>query len=266
MPDPDKFAILRAARRVWAVASIHGEAKRLAALHDRLAERFELGDRLVYLGNYLGRGADVRGTVDELLRFRRLLLAAPGVYVCDIAYLRGAQEEMWQKLLQLQFAPNPRDVLNWVLDHGVGATLAAYGGRADQGMAAARDGAVSITRWTNELRAAMHAVPGHTQLLSALKRAAFTVDNSLLFVHAGIDLERPLTGQSDSFWWASAAFQRIDQPYGGFKKVVRGFDPNHAGVLSTAYTVSLDAGSGFGGALVAACLDVDGRIADRIDV
>ena len=98
------------------------------------------GDRLVYLGNCLGHGAEVRGAIDELLGFRRQILARPGMFPFDIAYLRGAQEEMWQKLLQLQFAPNPREVLGWMLEHGVGATLSAYGGSIQQGIVAARDG------------------------------------------------------------------------------------------------------------------------------
>ena len=72
------FATLRAARRIWAVASIHGEADRLRALHQALGARFLYGDRLVYLGNILGRGARVRETVDEVLAFRRALLAQPG--------------------------------------------------------------------------------------------------------------------------------------------------------------------------------------------
>ena len=108
--DP-KFARLRAARRVWAVAVIHGEAQRLAQLHDAISERFQLGDRVVYLGNYLGRGSAVLATIDELLDFRRRVLGRPGGAACDVVFLRGAQEEMWQKLLQLQFAPNPGELL-----------------------------------------------------------------------------------------------------------------------------------------------------------
>ncbi|MSP89447.1 MAG: hypothetical protein EXQ92_11660 [Alphaproteobacteria bacterium] len=265
MSDNEIFATLRAPRRVWAVASIHGDADRLTALHGQLAQRFQAGDRLVYLGNYLGRGSTIGATIAELLEFRRMVLAAPGAYACDIAYLRGAQEEMWQKLLQLQFAPNPREVLDWMLKQGVGATLASYGGRIEHGQSAAREGARAITRWTGELRAAMHATPGHTQLMSALRRAAYTADGNLLFVHAGIDTERPLTAQSDSFWWASAGFQRIDKPYGNFKMVVRGFDPAHAGLTQSAYATSLDAGCGFGGALIAACLDLDGRVVERLE-
>jgi serine/threonine protein phosphatase 1 len=46
-----KFARLKRARRIWAVASIHGEAERLGRLHDQIAARFGDGDHIVYLGN-----------------------------------------------------------------------------------------------------------------------------------------------------------------------------------------------------------------------
>jgi len=265
MSERDKFAILRKSERVWAVASIHGEAVRLEALHRRLETRFTAGDRLAYLGNYLGRGGAVGAAVDALLDFRRRLLARPSMFAYDIAYLRGSQEEMWQKLLQLQFAPNPREVLGWMLDQGVGATLAAYGGDVRQGQSSAGDGARALTRWTGGLRAAMQARPGHYALMSALRRAAYTDDQALLFVNAGIDPDRPLSAQSDSLWWGTAGFARLEHPYGEFRRVVRGFDRAHAGVQVGAYTASLDAGCGFGGPLIAACFDPTGEIVDLIE-
>lgn len=272
MSDNQIFATLRWGRRVWAVASIHGEAERLAALHRELERRFAAGDRLVYLGNILGRGGGIRAAVDEILAVRRALIARPGMFASDIAYLRGSQEEMWAKLLQLQMAPNPHEVLGWMLDHGVGATLAAYGGDAARGLDAARQGAVAITRWTSGLRAAMRAAPGHEPLFSALRRAAFTDETfdqadggALLFVNAGLDPSRPLSAQSDSFWWGAGGFSQIAAPYGGFRLVVRGFDPAHAGVQTTAFTASIDAGCGFGGPLVAACFDGAGELVEVIE-
>ncbi|WP_119462743.1 hypothetical protein [Rhodospirillaceae bacterium SYSU D60014] len=266
MSNQEKFVILRRSRRVWAVAAIHGDAERLDALHHELGRRFADGDRLVYLGNYLGYGAAVRATVDGLLAFRRWLLARPDMFTFDIAYLRGSQEEMWQKLLQLQFAPNPREVLAWMLEQGVDATLTAYGGNVQQGLNHARDGALALTRWTGSLRAAMQAAPGHYALMSALRRAAYTDDGALLFVHAGIDPDRPLSAQSDSFWWGDGRFARLNQAYGGFNRVVRGFDRTHAGVQTTPFTTSIDAGCGFGGPLVAACFDLRGEIVDLIEI
>lgn len=265
MSDREKFATLRLVRRVWAIASIHGESGRLIALHDKLTRHIQATDRVVYLGNYLGVGPDVRGTVGEMVEFRRWLLARPGAFAADVAFLRGAQEEMWSKLLQLQFAPNPGEVLRWLIDHGVSATIEAYGGDPAHGLAAAREGAVALTRWTGALRSAMAAQPGHQPFTSALRRAAFTDDRRLLFVHAGIDVGRPLAAQSDSFWWAAASFARIDAPYDGFRRVIRGFDPARGGLTESPHTLSIDAGCGFGGPLLAVCLDGDGAVVDSVE-
>lgn len=263
--DSDIFARLVRAERIWAVAAIHGEAERLLRLHTTLAPRLAKGDRLVYLGGYLGHGPAIAATVDELVRFRRLFLARRLAFLSDIAFLRGSQEEMWQKLLQLQFAPNPREVLEWMLDHGAGATLAAYGGEARQGLAAARDGAVALTRWTASLRAGLDAHPGHRQLLTGVKRYAWTEDGTLLFVHAGVDPGKPLDLQRDVLWWGGVNILELEAPYGGFRRVIRGYDRRHGGLFESRYAVSLDAGSGFGGPLFAACFAPDGVILDRLE-
>ena len=44
----------------------------------------------------------------------------------DIVFLRGAQEEMFSKLLQLHIAPNPIEILEWIFSHGVDQTLISY--------------------------------------------------------------------------------------------------------------------------------------------
>ncbi len=260
-----KFARLRGADRVWAVASIHGEARRLARLHDAIGSRFRERDRLVYLGNYLGHGEDVAATIDELLDFRRRILAAPGGFACNVVFLRGAQEEMWQKLLQLQFAANPGEVLNWMVRAGIEATVRAYGGELRQGFAATRDGPRTITRWTSGLRTAMNAAAGHTTLFAALRHAAFTDDNALLFVHAGVNTRRPLGSQGDAFWWGAHDVLALTGKFEGFGRVVRGFDRDRRGLVEHEFGVSLDAGSGRGGALMAACFDAAGAVVDRCE-
>lgn len=262
----DIFARLVRPQRIWAVAAIHGEWRRLAQLHAALAQRLAKGDRLVYLGDYLGHGAEIGAALDELVAFRRLFLARRFAFLGDIVFLRGSQEEMWQKLLQLQFAPNPREVLQWMLDHGVGATLAAYGGDTRQGLAAARDGVLGLTRWTASLRAGLEAHPGHRQLLTSLKRYALTEDGALLFVHAGIDPGKPLDLQRDMLWWGNVNILELEAPYGGFRRIIRGYDRRHGGLIESRYAVSLDAGSGFGGPLLAACFAPDGVILDRLEV
>ena len=262
--NDERFAVLTQAGRVWAIGAIHADVDRLKAVHEELETRFELGDRLVYLGNYLGSAGNILETLDELTAFRRRLLV-PGMETIDIVYLRGSQEEMWHKLLQIQFATGPGEVLTWMLDQGIGATLTAYGGDPEVGHLRFREGVVAATRWTGELRTAMQAHPGHADILNDLKRAAYTEGGELLFVHAGLDPGRPLTEQGDTFWWGSGYFADIDQPFAGFRRVVRGFDRQRRGPMETAYTTSLDGGCGFGGNLVAACFTLDGESCDRIE-
>ena len=265
MLHSDVFGALTGWNRVWAVAAVHGERARLATLHGALADRFRHRDRVVYLGGYMGFGADVRGTLDELIAFRRELLALPGMTPRDVVFLRGAQEEMWQKLLQLQFAMDPSRVLRWMLEHGVDATIAAYDGAVADGLVSARGDTVGLTRWTGRLRDAMYAHPGHRDLMNHLKRACVTDDGAMLFVHAGVDPERPVETQRDAFWWRPSGFAAMTKPYSGFRLVVRGHDPDRGGVAIEAFRATVDGGCGAGGPLVACCFDRDCRVVDRID-
>ena len=268
--DTDKIAVIHHPQRVWAVSSVHGEAGKLAHLHGDIAARYRPGDRLVYLGNVMGRGGDPAGAVDQVLAFRRAVIGTHGMFAGDVAILRGAQEEMWQKLLQLQLALNPVEVLTWMLDQGVDATLAVYGGNAADGLAAARSGAPACARWTALLRDAVRARAGHAHFLSALRRAAVTepcdsAGAALLFVNAGLDVSRPLATQKDSYWWPSAGFDQIVEPYGDFTRIVRGFDQRASGLVEGLFTVSLDGGAGRGGTLLAVCLDAAGAVVDTLE-
>ncbi len=258
------YAHLKRASRVWAVSSIHGEAARLIALHGALAHRWRPGDRLVYLGNCIGRGAGLAQTIAELLSFRTAVIAQRGVFAADVAYLRGSQEEMWQKLLELQFAPNPREVLQWMLDQGVGATVAAYGANPEEGLRACREGPLAITRWTSALRAAINVVPGHRPFLTALRRAAFTDEGGVLFVHAGVAANRPLYAQKDVFWWGGGPFLELDEPFSGFRRVVRGYERQHSGIVEGQFATSLDGGCGFGGDLLAGCFGPKGELLETL--
>jgi hypothetical protein len=260
-----RFAELVGRQRIWTVSAIHAEIRRLEAVHDLIQQRSEPRDGLVYLGNMIGRGTAVAETMAELLAFRRAFIARRAAFADDIVYLRGSQEEMWQRLLELQFAPNPGEVLRWMLDHGVAATLTAYGADPQQGIIAARDGPMALTRWTGALRQAINAAPGHGALLTALRRAAYTKGGELLFVHAGIDPTRPVEAQHDSFWWGGAGFLDLAQPYAGFRKVIRGFDRHHGGVQISPFAISLDRGCGAGGPLVCACFGLDGSLIESFE-
>ncbi|MCP5368655.1 MAG: hypothetical protein H6907_15785 [Hyphomicrobiales bacterium] len=266
MSDQHVFAVLEAPRRTWAVASVHGEADSLRILHEELYGHLQPHDNLVYLGNLLGRSGAVADTIHELLMFRRAFLARDGADVGDVVYLRGSQEEMWQKMLQIQFAPNPREVLAWMEENGVGSTLAVYGATMRDAFQAADGGHLRLSQWTAGLRDRIRAVDGHNALMSSLRRAAYTRDNTLLFVNTGIDVSRPLSEQTDSFWWGGRDFEFIDAPYAGFRRLVRGYDHRHRGVVIKETTVTLDGGCGFGGPLVAGCFGPRGEMLEMIEV
>lgn len=263
MVDSQRFARLKGPGTLWVVAAIHGDAQRLGRLHAALAPQMRRADRLVYTGNFLGLGGDILGTMNELLAFRRWFLARPSAILDDLAYLRGAQEEMWSKLLQLHFAPNPREVLEWLVAQGAGATLAAYGGSVAEGMASAREGAVALARWTASLRAAQAAHPGHSQIMTAAKRAALTDPKAVLIVHSGIDPDKNVTEQKDAFWWDAKGFNRLvlaERAFDGFARIVRGYERAAPGLVESPYTLTLDGGCGRGGPLLAVALAPNGQI------
>lgn len=265
MEVDEAFATLKCDGRTWAVASVHGEATRLKAIDKAIIEHFKPGDNLIYLGNMIGRGDAVAETIDELLLTRRRLMAEKGASSENIIFLRGGQEEMWQKLLTIQFASDPKDVLSWMINHGVEGTLAAYGSSGKEGMEAAEDGVMGLTHWTNSLRATLRKHDGHTTLLSSLKRAAYFDNSVLLFVNAGIDPAQALEEQEDTFWWGGGNFDAIASPYANFKMIVRGYDSKKGGFRFTAHTATLDNKCGAGGPLEAVCFNADGSVAERFE-
>lgn len=237
-------------------------------LHDALYSHINAGDRIVYLGNYIGYGLGAADVIDELLMFRRIILAKRGMIPSDLVYLRGAQEEMWQKILQLQFAPDPGNVLVWMLGNGLANTLYAYGISPHDGIEACRQGMKSIAEWTGDIRSAIRKKAGHEIFSTHLHRAAFTdikYANPMLFVNSGIKANKPITEQGDSFWWAHRDFETIQKPYKPFCKIVRGYDPDHKGIYMSPATATIDGGCGFGGSLVCAAFDNSANMLDAVE-
>ena len=148
------------------------------------------------------------------------------------------QEELFDKLLQLQFSQSPQDIAEWMLRNGLASTLQAYGSSASELRAVAQLPATQISRYTAKLREAIRAAPGHAAFYSSLKRAAALDTGSLLFVHAGLDPYRPLAAQTDAFWWGNTAFMQMNQPYQGFERVVTGCTPSIEACLKRLTTRS----------------------------
>ena len=70
----------------------------------------------------------------------------------DIVFLRGAQEEMLSKLLQLHIAPNPTEILDWIFSHGVDQTIISYGFNPNEFRNIASQGTIQINKLTTKLK------------------------------------------------------------------------------------------------------------------
>ena len=79
------------------------------------------------MGNIIGLGKESKKTLSSVIDLRNKLMAKHFIKPKKIIFLRGAQEEMFLKLLQLQTAPNPKDIIKWMFEHGVDKTIESYG-------------------------------------------------------------------------------------------------------------------------------------------
>lgn len=266
MSEKNKIVTLKRQSRIWAIASVFGESERLHVLHRSLSELYQPGDVIIYLGNIMGFGSDVKGTINEILLFKKALLSSIDSSPNDLIYLRGAAEEMWCKLLCLHLAPEPDYVLKWMLKHGLSSTIKAYGEDPEKGLEYAQKGAVSLAHWTRNLAETYTLCDGHASYVESLKHAVKTNNNELLFTSSGINPALPLTNQSDNFWWSFAQEFKNDQPYEQFKYVVRGHALNFAQPLFNKHFITLDAGSGRGGKLVAVLFNENAKPEHLIEV
>jgi len=263
-----RFSALGTPKTIWAISAIHGDLERLVAMHDTIFHKFNAGDRLLYMGNYTGHGAQSRETIDELLTFRRLIMAQPGVTPDDVVYLRGVQEEMWQKITQIQFDRDPINTLTDMMGKGMNAALQSYGICPHEGMMAAREGMMSLTRWVQDIQAKIRINAGHDQFMCHNRRAAYTQDQDrfpMLFTNAGVDPSSTLDKQQDKFWRDDNGFDDMTTQYNPFEKVVRGYDPKHNGVMLNCITATLDGGCGFGGSLVCAGISPHGEFQELME-
>jgi serine/threonine protein phosphatase 1 len=91
-----------------------------------------------------------------------------------------------------------------------------------------------------------------------------TEDERLLFVHAGIDPARPLASQGDAFWWGPTELLELARPFGGFRRVIRGFDRDRRGLVEGDFATSLDGGAGRGGPLLGAAFAGNGEVIELV--
>lgn len=269
-----KFGNMGHPGKIWTVSSIYGDVSKLRPIHEKIYDSFSPGDRLIYTGNYMaGKFARPIDTLNEILYFRRALLAKNGTTADDFVYLRGMQEEIWRMILQIQMSLNAKSTLEWIIQHHspIDGLLNAYGTSLNDGLCVAREGIVSLTKWSSAIKNNMRTHPGHEKFFTSLKRAAFTEnrnsnDNNLLFVPSGLDTKLALTEQEDQLWWNFENFNDMPEKYEPFRFVIRGFDPEGRGVHVGENSISLDGGGGYDSKLICAQMADNGKILDMIAI
>jgi len=225
------FVELKNASRIWAIGSIHSNLNSFNSISKFIIKNFKENDKLVFLGNIIGLGSQSKETLSSVIDLRFSLMSKFKLKPKEIVFLRGAQEEMFNKLLQLHIAPNPQEIINWMFEHGVDKTLNSYGFDKKEVQNIASSGTVLISRWTSKLNEIIKKTPGHKEYFLNLKHAAYSSSEKILFVNRGVDVSRPLSAQNDCFWWGYQNFSRIDKPYNSFIRIVRGYQSMHKNEL-----------------------------------
>ena len=231
LENKSNFVELSTSSRIWAIGSIHSNFKSFNLVKKLIIDNFKENDKLVFLGNIIGLGGNSRKTLNSVLDLRFALMAKFKLKPKEIIFLRGAQEEMFNKLLQLQIAPNPVEIVKWMFDHGVDKTLNSYGFSNEEVLTIASSGTLSISKWTQKLNQILLTNHGHKEYFVNLKHAAYSTSKKILFVNRGVDVSRPLSAQNDCFWWGYHNFSKIDAPYNSFIRIVRGYQSLHTNEL-----------------------------------
>lgn len=229
----------RIAQLTYAIGDIHGYDDLFAQMIDRIrADSESLGERprIVLLGDYIDRGPASRQVLERV----QLLQSADW---CDVTALMGNHEEA---LLRFLDEPEFGDVWR---DWGGAATLDSYG-------VAMPYMAQSKEIWDQVSRDfAARFDPNHLDLLKRMP-SSFQAED-YLFVHAGVDPDRPLAEQgSATFMYIRGRFLRADQACDYV--VVHGHSP-HKVPVNTRWRIGIDTGVYYSGILTAMRLHGEAR-------
>lgn len=221
---------------IYAIGDIHGQLDMLETALTRIEADGGRDARVVFLGDYTDRGPDSAGVLDLLIKGQ-----AEGR---DWITIKGNHDRMFSLFMQ-DYPMNDERLLvgyHWLHERIGGIeTLASY-----------RVEVPERTRIYEVHAAARAAVPqAHIDFLAGLQVTHQQGD--LLFVHAGIRPEIPLSAQTeDDLIWIRDSFHKYTAPHPYL--VVHGHTPVKA---ATHYgnRVNLDAGAGYGQPLVTAVFE-----------
>lgn len=215
--------------RLYAIGDVHGCADRLARLLDLIADDAaaapEPDRRVVFLGDYVDRGPDSRGTIEHIL--------GPLAFRAQKVALMGNHEAMMLAALE---RPNEELVSLW-LANGALATLGSYG----------VDAAVPAAAWSD--------LVGEPHLGFLRRLELYHAAGGYVFAHAGIRPGIPLAAQDpDDLIWIREPFLSSQEDHGAV--IVHGHTPTREPVVRPN-RIGIDTGAVYGGKLTAVVLWAD---------
>lgn len=222
-------------KRIYAIGDIHGAADAL----DRLIEKIDQDagglDRaqLIFLGDYVDRGADSKGVIERLIGIQKQYTNA--------VFLKGNHEAV-----MLDFLADPEAALEW-LEWGGDQTLRSYGV------------AGALTKSGNVLSKALSdALPkSHRAFLSGLSIKYRAGD--YFFVHAGIRPGVAIDDQDDEdLMWIRKSFHDAPENKRPDLTIVHGHHPTKKPV-DAGWRIGVDTGACWSGVLTAVRLIDDKR-------
>jgi len=202
----------------YAIGDIHGCLTQLQNLVEHCQDDgFDREIKFIFLGDYIDRGPNSRGVIEFLIEFQSLM---PNQIIC----LRGNHEEML-----LSATANPANELHWLRNGGI-QTLASYKTSKPANIPARH------IEW-------MHSLP------------TLHDDGMRLFVHAGINPDKPLNQQDEhDLLWMREPFLSSTSDFGRF--IVHGHTPLADNVPDLRLNrLNLDTGAVYDGPLTAAIFE-----------
>ena len=112
MDKKTNFIEISKSKKIWAIGSIHSRNTAFESIKKYLLEKFEKNDSIIFLGNIIGLEKESKKTLNSVLDLRNNLMSKFCLDPEKIIFLRGAQEEMFLKLITLvsvsfEKFPNP---------------------------------------------------------------------------------------------------------------------------------------------------------------
>jgi len=200
--------------RLLAVGDIHGYADKLAELLDIVKPTEQ--DKVVFIGDYIDRGPDSRGVIEQLVAFKQEFP--------DTVFLRGNHEQMLINWVE-QEDSSSREMF---LMNGGQATIDSYG-----------YGLEDISKehmefiWATQLY--------HLETVVEIDDSTYDIsEQDFLFAHAGVKPKRPLEEQvPEDLLWIREPFIRSPRPMGD-TIVVHGHTPTENVPSKAPYRIAVD--------------------------